>query len=241
MILVTTRDPDLYYGEAAASSSLPADGAVALRHEQRATGCPPFLALLAGGQMPEAEALRATADHSQRLFSQLWSQPRLDFEFERLAGLPEFVRRLPESSPVVPAPAPDLDGLDEAARATVRLDDWLLGTLRRLRPEELPGGAANGGHFDGVPAYTREGYAAIRRLQLTDLEVAFAQQVDGRADLSTLAGRLGLGEPVAHLLLFRFRSLGLMDLWPAGALTRPRSGLAPGDAEVGRPPVDPLD
>ena len=226
--LVTTRDPDLY-GPAAPSSSPPADGADdALRREQRATGCPPFLALFAGGQLPEAEAWRATADHGQRLFSRLWSQPRLDFEFERLEELPVFVRRLPEPPPVAPAPAPDLDGLDE----TVRLDDWLLGTLRRLRPEELSGlapGVHDGNRFDGVPAYTREGYTAIRRLRLTDLEVAFAQQVDGRADLRTLAGRLGLGEPAAFLLLFRFRSVGLMDLWPAGALAHHQAGSVPGD------------
>lgn len=230
VVLVSTHDPDLYEP----NPPPPADAANALQREQRATGCPPFLALLATGQVSEPEALLTTADHGQRLFARLWTRPRVDFEFERLPALPEFVRRLPEQLPATPspAPAPDLAGLDAATRETVRLDDWLLGTLRRLRPDDLPALADNTGRFDGVPAYTREGYAAIRRLQLTDLEAAFARQVNGRADLRALAGRLGLGEPAVFLLLFRFRSVELMDLWPAGALTR-------SPVETG-PPVDVL-
>lgn len=242
VVLVTTRDPEGYHAPGVTTPPFPDDDAAAevLRREQRATGCPPFLALLATGKLPETDALLATADHGQRLFARLWTRPRLDFEFERLTELPDFVRRLPEQPPnaPAPAPAPDLEGLDEDTREAVRLDDWLLGTLRRLRPEDLPELGADGHErFDGVPAYTREGYAAIRRLQLTDLEAAFARQVNGRADLRALAGRLGLGNPAAFLLLFRFRAVELMDLWPAGALARHP---APGGND-GQPHSSPVD
>ncbi len=223
VVLVTTRDPDLY-------GPLPApfDGAAdVLRREQGTTGCPPFLSLLAAGRMSDTEAWLATTNHGQRLFAGLWTQPRLDFEFERLAELPGFARDLPANGALPPAPASNQQGLDEDALAAVHLDDWLLGTLRRLQPANLPELADGHARFDGVPAYTREGYTTIHQLQLTDLEAAFARQVNGRTDLHTLAGHLGMGPASAFLLMFRFRSMGLMDLWPASAL-------APGPAKADR-------
>lgn len=216
IVLVTTRDPDLY------GAAPPVGGAIeALRREQHTTGCPPFLALVADGQEPTAEALVEAGDYGQRLFARLWAHSQLGFEFERLTETPGFVRRLPEASPVTPSPSPspDLGDLDEAGRAAVQLDDWLLRTLRRLRPEDLPGRAGES-WLSGVPAYTREGYTTVRRLRLTDLEAAFVRQINGRTDLRTLARQLGLGGPAALLLMFRFHSVGLMDLWPANALAR---------------------
>ena len=70
----------------------------------------------------------------------------------------------------------------------------------------------------GIPAYTRDGYERIQRLNLTDLENAFASLVNGQRNLQTIAGRLRLSPESAYLLLFRFTMQEAMEYWPPAVI-----------------------
>ena len=159
---------------------------------QTDSGCPFPILLALRDHLNAGEA----ADWVHRLgietFAQLWIGRRLSFEFEKLAALPEWATRY--SGPLVD------------------VDEWIASTLRCIEVDDVPVPAQE--DLAGIPAYTRDGYERIQRLNLTDLENAFASLVNGQRNLQSIAGRLRLSPESAYLLLFRFTMQEAMEYWP---------------------------
>ena len=205
--LVTTRDSSLYAEGGALPDQLDAGVVNAAVRGQADSGCPFPLLLQLRRLLADNEARDLTRELGQSFFARLWSTARVALEFEALEKLPEYVPHVSETSTF----------------SVVEADDWLLGTLRRVRLEDLPG--LEDERFDGAPAFTREGYETVPRLRLTEAETDFASRVDGRNGLGAIAAGLGLAPASAFLLLFCFRAIEAMDYWPASLLSRPTTAL----------------
>lgn len=163
---------------------------------QTDSGCP-FPILLALRDHLTADE---SADWVHRLgletFAGLWIGRRLSFEFERLPALPEWAARY--------------------TGALVDVEEWIASTLRCIEVDDVPVPAQE--DLAGIPAYTRDGYERIQRLNLTDLENAFASLVNGQRNLQSIAGRLRLSPESAYLLLFRFTMQEAMEYWPPAVI-----------------------
>src|SRR5215469_12643709 len=143
IVLVTTRDPDLYCPEA--PDALRGVDVVVVnqaRDQQKEDGTP-FLLTLARNESIERQA---TFDimrlQGQLLFSKLWSAPNVWIMFEKNADL--------------------LGGFGDVT-GDPDVDDWSLETLRLAQNPEQPGS------FDpaSVPAYTKDGFDRVQKLKLT--------------------------------------------------------------------------
>ncbi len=197
ILMTTTRETLIYRdrAEALCRRINPAMLETALQG-QTDSGCP-FPLLLA---LRENINAGESADWVHRLgletFAQLWIGRRLSFEYERLPALPEWAARY--TGPLVD------------------VEEWIASTLRCIEVDDVPVPAQE--DLAGIPAYTRDGYERIQRLNLTDLENAFASLVNGQRNLQTIAGRLRLSPESAYLLLFRFTMQEAMEYWPPSVI-----------------------
>ncbi|MFL6584908.1 MAG: response regulator [Chthoniobacterales bacterium] len=192
IVLVTTRDPQLYCPEAPITLvNVDAGQTDAARAEQRETGCPLFLALTRQDLIPRDTATQLMQHYGQKLFAQLWSGGRVRFIFELTPGLPPY--------------ANDVPGDDE-------VDQWALGTLRFIQFHELSETAETEPNL--IPAYTRDGYERVQQLRLTVAEAQFASQFNGVRSTAQIAKNLRLDIKFARLTLFRFIALGIVECWP---------------------------
>ncbi len=197
ILMTTTRETLIYRdrAEALCRRINPAMLETALQG-QTDSGCPFPLLLALRDHINAGES----ADWVHRLgletFAQLWIGRRLSFEFERLPALPEWVARY--------------------TGALVDVEEWIASTLRCIEVDDVPVPAQE--DLAGIPAYTRDGYERIQRLNLTDLENAFASLVNGQRNLQTIAGRLRLSPESAYLLLFRFTMQEAMEYWPPSVI-----------------------
>ncbi len=164
---------------------------------QADSGCPFPLLLSLRESISQHSALQWTDRLGQVAFAPFWVGARANFEFEILPVFPDWLSRY--------------DG-----RPT-DVDDWISATLRCIGPDVL--GEPSHEILAGVPAYTRSGYEFVQQLNLTDLEREFAGAVNGITSLSDISAQLGLPHAAAHALLFRFRALEAMELWPAGVIS----------------------
>src|SRR5581483_2153767 len=80
---------------------------------QGATGCPLFLFLATRNGFPHDDVVQITREHGQRLFSNLWTAGRINFEFAELTEFPDFARNFPP--------------------ANEDPDNWVLASLRFVR------------------------------------------------------------------------------------------------------------
>lgn len=143
VILVTTRDPELYCPETPAIlANVDVVESARARDQQRETGTPFFLALARQELIDREPASELAQQYGQKLFSQLWTAPRVWIMFEKNA------ERLTDIA--------DLPG-----EPNVR--DWALETLRLVENVDEPA------HFDpmSIPAYTRDGFERVQKLKLT--------------------------------------------------------------------------
>ena len=110
--------------------------------EQTRDGIPFFLKLGTHGLLSKTAAVSLMHQFGQRCFARLWAvkPSSLTYDFEVLDALPGFAMRL-------------------AARPET-VDEWLLGTLRQLRPEDLADLARHEGMV-GTPHPRREGEAIV--------------------------------------------------------------------------------
>ena len=197
VLMTTTRETLTYRdrAEALCRRINPAMLETALQG-QTDSGCPFPLLLALREQINAGEA----ADWVHRLgletFAPLWIGRRLSFEYERLPALPEWAARY--TGPLVD------------------VEEWIASTLRCIEVDDVPVPAQE--DLAGIPAYTRDGYERIQRLNLTDLENAFASLVNGQRNLQTIAGRLRLSPESAYLLLFRFTMQEAMEYWPPAVI-----------------------
>lgn len=191
LVLVTTRDTELYCAEAPITLvNVDAAQTAAARDQQRATSCPMFLTLAQQGLVLQETAMQLVEHYGEKLFSQLWSAARVRFVFE-LSDLPPFANDVPGE--------PDID-------------QWALGTLRFIQYQEL----RDTEPLDAscIPAYTKEGYQRVQRLRLTVAEAQFASQFNGVRSIAQIAKNLRLDIKFARLTLFRFLALEVVECWP---------------------------
>jgi len=134
--------------------------------------------------------------YGQKLFSQLWTAPRVWVMFEKNAELLN-------------------DAADVSGEANV--DDWTLETLRFVQNLDL--------HVTfeptSIPAYTKDGYERVQKLNLTSDEAQFASQFNGVRSVQQIAKNLRLDLKSAQLILFRFLALEIIECWPASTAAKP--------------------
>lgn len=199
IILVTTRDPQLYCPEAPITLvNVDAEQLEQARAQQRETGCPVFLALAREELILHEPALQLVQHYGQKLFAQLWTAPRVRFVFEQNETLPEYVREVSGEADI---------------------DHWILTTLRCIQFQEL-GERAD---LDGgcIPAYTRDGFKRVQELRLTVAEAQFASQFNGVRSIAQIAKNLRLDFKFARLTLFRFLALEIVECWPPATAVKP--------------------
>jgi DNA-binding response OmpR family regulator len=192
IVLVTTRDPELYCPEAPITLvNVDAERIMAARATQRESGCPLFLTLAQENLILREPAVQLVQHYGQKLFAQLWTARRVRFVFEQNATLPSYASDIPGE--------PDID-------------NWTLATLRLIQFQDL-GDQAN---YDPafIPAYTRDGFERVQNLRLTVAEAQFASQFNGVRSIQQIAKNLRLDLKFARLTLFRFLALEIVECWP---------------------------
>jgi hypothetical protein len=197
IVFATTRDPDLYCPDTlTALSNVDAEIVASARAEQVETGMPFFLSLVRRDAIARQAAVELVQHHGQKLFSQLWTAPRVWFMFEKNAELPAGADDLP---------------------AERDLDDWALESLRFVQ------NVGENVKFDpaSIPAYTKDGFDRVRKLQLTSDEAQFASQFNGVRSVQQIAKNLRLDLKLARLTLFRFLALDIVECWPASTAVKP--------------------
>ena len=197
IVFVTTRDPELYCSETPAilANVDVVEGARA-RDQQRETGTPFFLALVRQELIDREPAMELVHQYGQKLFSQLWTGPRVWIMFEKNADLLTDVADVP-------------------GEPNVR--DWALETLRLVEDiDEIA-------HFEpaSIPAYTKDGFERIQKLKLTPDEAQFASQFNGSRSVQQIAKNLRLDLKSARQMLFRFVALEIVECWPASTAAKP--------------------
>ncbi len=199
ILLVTTRDPELYCPEAPITLvNLEEEKTAEAREQQRQTGRPLFITLAQQDLILREPAIQLVQHYGQKLFAQLWSAPRARFVFEQSDDLPAYVSEVPAEEDV---------------------DHWALSTLRFIQHNEL--GRKVDYDPGSIPAYTKTGFERVQRLRLTVAEAQFASQFNGVRSIAQIAKNLRLDLKFARLTLFRFLALEIVDCWPATAGVKP--------------------
>lgn len=202
IVLVTTRDPDLYCSETPDPlAKIDVVGLDRARAQQKEIGTPFFLSLARDEAIPLDAATELMREYGQKLFSELWSSARVWVMFEKNAELLNDVADVPGD-------------------ANVR--DWALETLRLVENPDQPA------IFDpgSIPAYTKTGFERVQKLKLTSDEAQFASQFNGARSVQQIAKNLRLDLKSARQLLFRFVALEIVECWPGSTAPKPeKSGL----------------
>ena len=197
IVLVTSRDPDLYCSETP-SALTDVDPAIVdrARNQQRETGTPFFLTLARDESIAREQAVELMQHSGQKLFSKLWTVPRAWITFEKNADLLSDLADMPGEPNV---------------------NDWALETLRLVQNLDQPV------NFDttSIPAYTKDGLDRVQKLKLTSDEAQFASQFNGARSVQQIAKNLRLDLKSARQLLFRFLALEIVECWPASTAAKP--------------------
>ncbi len=198
IVLVATRDSDLYCSETPAALA-DADPVIVerARSQQRETGTPFFLTLAREESIPREQAMELMHQYGQKLFCQLWIAPRVWIMFEKNADLVSDTGDLPGEPNV---------------------SDWALETLRLVQNPDQPA------NFDptSIPAYTKNGFERVQKLKLISDEAQFASQFNGARSVQQIAKNLRLDLKSARQLLFRFIALEIVECWPGSTAAKPQ-------------------
>ncbi len=197
IVFVTTRDSNLYCPETPAIlGNVDVVSVDRARDQQRETGAPFFLTLVREESIDRHPAMQLIQHYGQGLFSQLWTAPRVWIMFEKNADL------LSDAADVPGEP---------------NVDDWALETLRLV--QNLDQHVS----FDptSIPAYTKDGFERVQKPKLTSDEAQFASQFNGARSVQQIAKNLRLDLKSAHLMLFRFLALEIVECWPASTAPKP--------------------
>lgn len=209
-VFATTRNFHLYLRES--SFILPSTNlglVIEAQANQSATGCPLFLYLSNRNEFPHDDVVRITREHGQRLFANLWTAGRVNFEFEEMSAFPDYAKNFPPS--------------EEDP------DNWVLASMRHVKYDSLL--AAQRPDPNGRPAYTQKGYDLVQKLHLTPVESRFALKMDNVETLQNIAKTVGLPLNDALLIVFRFQLLDIIDYWSSSPLSLPASQTHPGGEE----------
>ena len=199
IILVTTRDPQLYCPEAPITLvNVDAEQIEQARAQQRESGCPVFLALAREELILHEPAVQLVQHYGQKLFAQLWTAKKVRFVFEQSETLPAYCQDVPGEADI---------------------DHWVLSTLRCIQFHELLETPET--ESGRIPAYTRDGYQRVQELRLTVAEAQFASQFNGVRSIAQIAKNLRLDFKFARLTLFRFLALEIVECWPPASVVKP--------------------
>jgi hypothetical protein len=155
-----------------------------------------FLTLARQESIPRQPAMELVQHYGQKIFSQLWTAPRVWIMFEKNAELLTDAPEMPSE---------------------LTVDDWALETLRFV--EDL--GQKVSSDPTSIPAYTKDGFERVQKLKLTSDEAQFASQFNGTRSVQQIAKNLRLDLKSTHLMLFRFLALEIVECWPASTATKP--------------------
>ncbi|MBV9007890.1 MAG: response regulator [Verrucomicrobia bacterium] len=198
ILLVSTRDADVYCGEAPITLvNVDPERLEQARDAQRRTGAPLFLPLLRDDLILRDPALQLVQHYGQKLFAQLWCAPRVRVAFQSLDPLPDFARETPGEEDV---------------------DHWALATLRLIQYPEIADQIECDPSY--IPAYTRDGFDRVQKLRLSVAEAQFASQFNGSRSIAQIARNLRLDLKFARLTLFRFLALEIVECWPPQAVEK---------------------
>jgi two-component system response regulator len=201
VVLVTTRDPELYCAEAPITlADVDPEKISAARAQQRETGGPMFLTLAEQDLILREPAVQLVQHYGQKLFAQLWTGKRVRFVFELSPELPPYAHDIPSEADI---------------------DNWTLTTLRSIQFQDL----GNQSDYDvaSIPAYTKDGFERVQNLRLTVAEAQFASQFNGVRSIQQIAKNLRLDLKFARVTLFRFIALEIVECWPPTATTKTES------------------
>lgn len=199
IVLVTTRDAELYCPEVPITlANVEAEQIARAGASQRETGCPLFITLARDGLVPHEPAMQLAQHYGQKLFAELWNARRVRFVFGLSDPLPDYANDIPEG--------------EEA-------DQWALSALRFIQFQDLVETPNTGDAC--IPAYTRDGFERVQKLQLTVAEAQFASQFNGVRSVAQIAKNLRLDIKFARLTLFRFLALAIVECWPEDAVSKP--------------------
>jgi DNA-binding response OmpR family regulator len=192
VVLVTTRDAELYYSEVPITLvNIDPEDLARARATQSQNGCPLFITLAGEGRILRHPAVQLVGHYGQELFAHLWTASQVRFAFEQTSDLPDFTR--------------DVSSEDD-------MEDWMLRTLRFVEVEDV----ADKTNYDAnwIPTYTRHGRERVERLQLSVKEAQFTSQLDGSRSIAQVARDLRLDLKFARLIVFRFVELEAVECWP---------------------------
>ncbi|MFL6568713.1 MAG: DUF4388 domain-containing protein, partial [Chthoniobacterales bacterium] len=192
ILLVTTRDPELYCPESPITLvNIDEARTLGARQTQRETGRPLFITLAQEELILREPAMQLVQHYGQKLFALLWSAPKVRFIFEQSETLPDYASEVP---------------------AEEDIDHWALSTLRFIQFQDV----GNRVNYDPglIPAYTRNGFDRVQKLRLTVAEAQFASQFNGARSIAQIAKNLRLDVKFARLTLFRFLALEIVECWP---------------------------
>src|SRR5215471_21396495 len=169
VVLVTTRDVELYCSEEPMLVKIDPKLLARARATQSQNGCPLFITLAGEGLMQRDPALQLVQHYGQKLFAHLWAASRVRFAFEQTSDLPDFIRDVPSENDI---------------------DDWMLRTLRFVQADNI----ADKTNYDvsWIPTYTRNGLERVEQLQLSEKEAQFAFQFNDARSIAQIARHLRL-------------------------------------------------
>jgi hypothetical protein len=202
VVLVTTRDAELYCSEAPITLvNIDPEVLARARASQSQNGCPLFITLAGGGWILRHPAVQLVQHYGQKLFAQLWTASRVRFAFEKTSDLPDFTW--------------DVSSEND-------MEDWMLRTLRFVQVEDV----ADKTNYDAswIPTYTRYGRERVEKLQLSVKEAQFASQLNDARSIAQIARNLRLDLKIARLILFRFVELEAIQCWPPAASDKTERG-----------------
>ncbi|HEX4696253.1 MAG TPA: hypothetical protein VH254_01135 [Candidatus Udaeobacter sp.] len=198
IVLVTTRDPDLYCPETPdVLSGVDVVMADRARDNQRKDGTPFLLTLLREESIARDSGMELIQQYGQKLFSNLWTAPRAWIMFEKNPDLLSEVGDIPGH--------PDVS-------------EWALETLRLAHSPDQPAG------FDpaSIPAFTKDGLERVQKLKLNSDEAQFASQFNGARSVQQIAKNLRLDLKSVRQLLFRFLALEIVECWAGSTAAKPQ-------------------
>lgn len=197
IVFATTRDLALYCPETpAVLANVDARIVADARAQQTETGTPFFLTLARQELIAGETAIELVQHYGQRVFSRLWTEPRVWVMFEKNAELLNHATDVP---------------------AEANADDWALETSRFVQSlgDQI--------RFDptSIPAYTKEGFERVQKMKLKSDEAQFASQFNGVRSVQQIAKNLRLDFKSACLMLFRFVALEIVECWTASTAAKP--------------------
>jgi hypothetical protein len=197
IVFVTTRDLNLYCPEVPdALANVDVVLVERSREQQRENGTPFFMTLARQDLIALDAATELMRQYGQKLFSKLWTAPRVWIMFEKNADLLSNVADIPGDPNV---------------------RDWALETLRLVQNPDQPAGVDP----TSIPAYTKDGFERVQRLKLTADEAQFASQFNGARSVQQIAKNLRLDLKSAQQRLFRFLALEIVECWPGSTAVKP--------------------